>query len=328
MKKMTDLLSDYFHDNCSREDEIAIEKWLAENGGDEVDEAFQKILSEIRVDDATLAREGFEKFRQRIGSARSSSSAERLRRTARLLQRVAALLFIPLLALSGYLFLKDNPQQMEWNDITIPNGTQQALTLSDGTVLHLNAGTRVIYPAQFTGDKREIFINGEVFADVAKDPDKPFIISAGDIQVEVLGTQFNFRAYNNLETVEVALVEGAVLFETENSQQERLKAGEMVQYNRTTRQINRELFLTHQYKSPSKNEGFYFSNLTLGDIAKELEYYFDTDIVILDDEFNSNRYVAYFTNNETLDEILSDLNVDGKMMIKQSQNMIFIDKRH
>ena len=130
---------------------------------------------------------------------------------------------------------------MEWNDITIPNGTQQALTLSDGTVLHLNAGTRVIYPAQFTGDKREIFINGEVFADVAKDPDKPFIISAGDIQVEVLGTH-HFRAYNNLETVEVALVEGAVLFETENSQQERLKAGEMVQYNRTTRQINRELF--------------------------------------------------------------------------------------
>ena len=52
----------------------------------------------------------------------------------------------------------------------------QTLTLSDGTKLHVNSGTRVIYPSDFTEDKREIFVSGELFADVAKDPDKAFII--------------------------------------------------------------------------------------------------------------------------------------------------------
>ena len=166
-----------------------------------------------------------------------------------------------------------------------------------------------------------------MYADVAKNPEKPFIISAGDIHVEVLGTQFNFRAYNNLETVEVALVEGAVLFGTKDNRVERLTAGEMVQYNRSTQQMYKEQFLTHQYKSPSKKEGFYFSNLPLGEILKELEYYFDEQIVLLDNELDETLFVAYFTNNETLDEILSDLNVDGRMTITRSRDMIFIDKR-
>lgn len=84
-------------------------------------------------------------------------------------------------------------------------GMHQTLTLSDGTTLHVNSGTRVIYPSDFTENKREIFVSGELFADVAKDPDKPFIISAGDVHVQVLGTKFNLRAYENIETVEVAL---------------------------------------------------------------------------------------------------------------------------
>ena len=60
---------------------------------------------------------------------------------------------------------------------------------------------------------------------MAKDPDKPFIISAGDVHVQVLGTKFNLRAYENIETVEVALVEGSVLFKTPTHPNEILKKG-------------------------------------------------------------------------------------------------------
>jgi transmembrane sensor len=326
MEKIMKLINDYFYNKCSQEEEVEVQKWLAEQGDKNVDEAFQKIIAEIKVEDTARTQESFERFKQRVEAYKRSVAKERMRRNVRMLQRVAAILFLPLLCLLGVLYFNQE-KQIEWNDLTIPHGMQQTLALSDGTVLHLNAGTRVIYPTEFIGDKREIFINGEMYADVAKNPEKPFIISAGDIHVEVLGTQFNFRAYNNLETVEVALVEGAVLFGTKDNRVERLTAGEMVQYNRSTQQMYKEQFLTHQYKSPSKKEGFYFSNLPLGDILKELEYYFDEQIVLLDNELDKTLFVAYFTNNETLDEILSDLNVDGRMTITRSRDMIFIDKR-
>jgi transmembrane sensor len=326
MEKIMKLINDYFYNKCSQEEEVEVQKWLAEQGDKNVDEAFQKIIAEIKVEDTARTQESFERFKQRVEAYKRSVAKERMRRNVRMLQRVAAILFLPLLCLLGVLYFNQE-KQIEWNDLTIPHGMQQTLALSDGTVLHLNAGTRVIYPTEFIGDKREIFINGEMYADVAKNPEKPFIISAGDIHVEVLGTQFNFRAYNNLETVEVALVEGAVLFGTKDNRVERLTAGEMVQYNRSTQQMYKEQFLTHQYKSPSKKEGFYFSNLPLGDILKELEYYFDEQIVLLDNELDETLFVAYFTNNETLDEILSDLNVDGRMTITRSRDMIFIDKR-
>lgn len=326
MEKIMKLINDYFYNKCSQEEELEVQKWLAEQGDKNVDEAFQKIIAEIKVEDTARTQESFERFKQRVEAYKRSVAKERMRRNVRMLQRVAAILFLPLLCLLGVLYFNQE-KQIEWNDLTIPHGMQQTLALSDGTVLHLNAGTRVIYPTEFIGDKREIFINGEMYADVAKNPEKPFIISAGDIHVEVLGTQFNFRAYNNLETVEVALVEGAVLFGTKDNRVERLTAGEMVQYNRSTQQMYKEQFLTHQYKSPSKKEGFYFSNLPLGDILKELEYYFDEQIVLLDNELDETLFVAYFTNNETLDEILSDLNVDGRMTITRSRDMIFIDKR-
>ena len=323
MKITNDILKDYFYDKCSHEEEIEIQKWLTENDNDQVDQRFREIISEIQVEDRELSQKAFLKFQEATQPKQVRTLQPKFRRTIRWTQRVAAVLFIPLLFLAGYLLL-NKKADMHWNDITVPHGMQQILTLSDGTRLHVNSGTRVIYPSDFTEDKREIFVSGELFAEVAKNPDKPFIISAGDVHVQVLGTKFNLRAYGNLETVEVALVEGSVLFKTPAHPNEILKKGEMIQYNRTSQKIVRDTFLANLYKCPAKNEGFYFSNLPLNDIVKELEYYFDTRIIILDQKLGDSNYIAYFTNGETLDEILSNLNTDGQMSITQSQGVIMI----
>ena len=323
MKVTNDILKDYFYDKCSHEEEIEIQKWLTENDNNLMDQSFREIISEIQIEDHELSQKAFQKFQKAIQPKQVRILRPRLQHSIRWMQRVAAVLFIPLLFLAGYLLL-NKKANTHWNDITVPHGMHQTLTLSDGTKLHVNSGTRVIYPSDFTEDKREIFVSGELFADVAKDPDKPFIISAGDVHVQVLGTKFNLRAYENIETVEVALVEGSVLFKTPTHPNEILKKGEMIQYNRASQKIVRETFLANLYKCPSKSEGFYFSNLPLSDIVKELEYYFDTRIIILDQKLADSNYIAYFTNGETLDEILSNLNTDGQMSITRSQGVIMI----
>lgn len=323
MKVTNDILKDYFYDKCSHEEEIEIQKWLTENDNDQVDQRFREIISEIQMEDRELSQKAFLKFQEATHPRQVRTLQPKFRRTIHRIQQVAAVLFIPLLLLAGYLLL-NKKANTHWNDITVPHGMHQTLTLSDGTRLHVNSGTRVIYPSEFTEDKREIFVSGELFAEVAKNPGKPFIISAGDVHVQVLGTKFNLRAYGNIETIEVALVEGSVLFKTPTHPNELLTKGEMIQYNRISQKIVRDTFLANMYKCPAKNEGFYFSNLPLSDIVKELEYYFDTRIIILDQKLADSNYIAYFTNGETLDEILSNLNTDGQMSITRSQGVIMI----
>lgn len=97
-----------------------------------------------------------------------------------------------------------------FNQIIVPKGKYSQLTLSDGTRMHVNSGTRVVYPRVFTDNRREIYVEGEIYLDVAHDKSKPFVVKTHQFDVEVLGTSFNVNAYKGNEQAEVVLVEGAV----------------------------------------------------------------------------------------------------------------------
>lgn len=89
-------------------------------------------------------------------------------------------------------------------------GEQKAITLSDGTEIRLNAGSQIRYPKHFNGQTREITLIGEAYFNVSKDPEKPFIIHTEHIDIKVLGTVFNVKAYPEDETTEAALISGSV----------------------------------------------------------------------------------------------------------------------
>ena len=80
----------------------------------------------------------------------------------------------------------------------------------DGTRLLLKAGSRITYPSEFKSDRRQIFLDGEVFAEVSKNPHRSFVITSGQVSVKVLGTKFDFRAYSSSKSSEIALAEGSV----------------------------------------------------------------------------------------------------------------------
>ena len=88
------------------------------------------------------------------------------------------MLVVPLLC-AVWLLYADRKPEAEWLEQQVPYGEMASLTLPDGTQLHLNSGSRITYPSAFTGKERRIFVEGEIFADVAKDPRKPFIIQSG-----------------------------------------------------------------------------------------------------------------------------------------------------
>lgn len=106
----------------------------------------------------------------------------------------------------------DTPDQnaVTYNTIETPRGGQYQLTLGDGTVVWLNAGSSLKYPTAFTGKERTVELTGEAYFQVAKNKERPFSVAVNGMKVEVLGTHFNVMAYHDENTIETTLLEGSV----------------------------------------------------------------------------------------------------------------------
>ncbi|WP_164121933.1 FecR family protein [Sphingobacterium sp. xlx-130] len=104
------------------------------------------------------------------------------------------------------------PSDMSHRELVIetPKGTICKIKLSDGTIVHLNASSKITYPAKFANNERKVRIDGEAIFEVAKDVNKPFFVHTQVSTVKVLGTQFNVRSYSNESCHMVTLLEGSV----------------------------------------------------------------------------------------------------------------------
>lgn len=118
-------------------------------------------------------------------------------------------------------------EEVKYNRLLVPLGKHIRLALSDGSVLDVNAGSEVVYPTVFPEDKREIFVNGEIFIDVKKtDKGTPFVVRTSRCDVRVLGTAFNVRAYDSDARTEVVLQRGVVEVEDRHKQVVQMKPDE------------------------------------------------------------------------------------------------------
>ncbi|MBS0028883.1 FecR family protein [Chitinophaga sp. 22321] len=97
-----------------------------------------------------------------------------------------------------------------FNTLMVPYGRRSRVQLEDGTVVLLNAGSRLVYPASFKENKREVYLEGEAFFDIAPNAQSPFFVYASGIETEVLGTSFNISAYPDDAQQSLVLATGSV----------------------------------------------------------------------------------------------------------------------
>jgi len=165
--------------------------------------------------------------------------------------------------------IKDNPK---FNQLKVPFGKRAFLKLSDGTSLWVNTGTTVTYPTKFTKDKREIYVVGEVFAEVFHDAERPFIIKTEKLDVQVLGTVFNVSAYKEDKQTNVVLVSGSVNVKPKNGKTTIIKPNQLFAYTdkeSTLRNVEVENYT-------SWHEGNYiFHNEPIENILLRLSRYYD-----------------------------------------------------
>ena len=171
-------------------------------------------------------------------------------------------------------------EQMVYNSISTPKGRQFQLILPDGTKVWLNAASSLKYPTHFSGNERKVEIKGEAYFEVAKNAQKPFIVTLPQgAEVRVLGTHFNINAYDNEPAIKTTLLEGAVKVSSMvNGQSSMLKPGEQAVLKE-----NSPLTIHH---SPDlekvmawKNGVFNFEDATLQEVMHQLERWYDIEVV-------------------------------------------------
>lgn len=196
-------------------------------------------------------------------------------------------------------------ETLTYNTLTVPYGKRFEIQLSDGTVVHLNSGTSLKYPVKFiSGKNREVYLNGEAFFSVAKDPKHPFIVNAENLDVEVFGTEFNVSAYPEDNTTDVVLVEGSVGMSNHKVEEKTmLTPGTKGTLNKNNFSIATSKVNTKIYTSWMQG-GLFFRNMPFKNIAKKLERQYNMKVVITNKQLENETFNANF-NEEPIETILS-----------------------
>lgn len=211
-------------------------------------------------------------------------------------------------------------------------GTKSTITLTDGSKVWLNADSKLQYPEVFSGNLREVYLNGEAFFEVTKNPSRPFIIHLANGTVRVLGTSFNIRAYDNEETVETSVSTGKVAFipkyTTPAKKQDTIfiTPNNKVRYSPSAHFIKLESTIAAEDKAWTEGK-LTFKGITLQEIAIELERNFGKKVTFLDDAPKTYRLTGSFQNN-SLEEIMYYLTQtkDFNYTITNSELLIAVDK--
>jgi len=310
------LLPGYLSADVSDKDRVIIDEWRNESSENEA-----LYLENLKAWEAMTLLDEMEQFNSfealrtvntRIDQSDSSKWWVSL-------QRVAAILLLPLLVYSGYLTLrnislKNLPvEQVLMQTVSSRQGMVTQFALADGTKVWLNSGSELQFPTRFDGDKREVMLKGEAFFEVTKNEKQPFRVNASELKVEVLGTSFNVVNFDGDTQSEVVLVTGKVALSSENGQIKKMygtiHSGQRAIYEKGQQKVYTQEVDVDKYVS-WRDGTLIFRDDSMEDVVKRLSRWFNVEIVISDPEIKKYIYKATF-RNENLVQVLNLLKLSA-----------------
>jgi len=327
----------YFSGNCSEEEKVLIEDWL--NQSPDIQAVFEEFdqvwkVTGVEIDNETVNIEkdwielnkrisAFESINDEINSTQFSISKKLVYFGA----RIAAVLVIAF----GFLFFfnqiksKSVPVTI---DYTATDLQQAPLVLADGSKVFLNKGSEINYPEEFASDNRRIDFEGGAFFDVAHNPEKPFIITVGELEMEVLGTTFNLCTCPNSDEVVLSLETGKVRFSSMNAEDGTVKEqviltpGQKGIFNKKTGLISRTDIKNRNYLA-WKTGVLVFDKTSLDEVISTIEQTYNIKI-ISDKSFADLCLTARF-ENEKPEAIFQSLHTIFGIQYSIDGNTVFLN---
>jgi transmembrane sensor len=255
------------------------------------------------------------------------------RNVFRILTKVAAVLFIPLLLSSLFYFTKqlnrnEETKRISYSEIYTPMAAKTKFLLPDSSIVWLNSGSSLKYPTSFTGKTREVSLTGEGYFEVSENPELPFVVKTAKMNVTALGTSFNLMAYPDDQEVKATLVTGGVKVDKISTGTSlNLKPSSQVVLDTKTGKMLVSQVDTCFYIS-WKDGKLIFRNEPLEDVAHKLERWFNCKIYIEDSRLKNFRYTGNI-EMETLREMLELINITTpvKSTYNQETREIWLEPR-
>lgn len=233
----------------------------------------------------------------------------RLQKRKRLFFRAAAVL-LPVLFLLGQLWYVDKRIDLfagtSYEEVYVPKGERMQLVFQDGSKALLNAETRIKYPRKFGFSQRKVELEGEAFFEISPNKGRPFVVDLKEVNVKVLGTTFNVKAYPADPDIFVTLETGKVELADNISRLAYLKPGEKATYNRETGVCKISRPENIEQNSAWKRNQIMFHNTPLPEVITILSRRYDVQFEVTDSAVLHYTYTLTSTNQK-LGPILKDL---------------------
>jgi transmembrane sensor len=207
----------------------------------------------------------------------------------------------------------NDKERPTYNTLFVPYGKRTKLFLSDGSLVWLNSGSKLIYPARFKGDKREVYMEGEAIFEVALNEEKPFFVITESQKVRVLGTVFGVSSYTDEKAISTILKSGSVEINYYKSsvndeplEKIRITPGTKASFNRDDNSIVSEKVDVDSHFS--WKEGFFvFKKDDLAYIMKRISRYYNIKINVTDGVPVGETFSGYLNLNEDVESVLQSI---------------------
>lgn len=213
------------------------------------------------------------------------------------------------------------------NTLIVPRGGEYSLVLSDSTKIYVNSMSKLVYPVRFDTDRRNVRLEGEAYFEVQKDAGRPFVISVNGMEINVLGTSFNVKAYPDEINVLTTLVEGKVQINASGSTDDKwtLYPNQQAIFNKA--QNNAVIHKVDARKYMQWTNGKYmFSHQSLDEIMQTLSRWYDFSYSFTDESLKSIRFGGGFNKYEKIDPILDIIAQTGKVKVSLKGKEIVFSK--
>ena len=218
-----------------------------------------------------------------------------------------------------------NVDELRFNELEIPRGGEYKVRLADGTLVYLNSATRMKYPVKFDEKERKVYLSGEAYFEVAKDPERPFFVEMEGVEVRVYGTSFNVNTHQkgNVQTV---LVKGSIGVKVLSSGMESvIRPGQMAEFKQGNTKVDVKDVNVAVY-TDWKDGIFRFENQRLEDILTVLSNWYDVDVFYQTPSVKELHFSGYMERYKDVRVILDAITLSTGVTFSIQGKTIIVSK--
>jgi len=308
--------------NADEKNKIA--DWLGQSAGNK---KLYADLKEIWLSTGTQNNSDNYHLEDAIRNFREQISREKYRLINQInyrqfLKYAAILVLILSLPFSYFLGVRNSGPDNSTTTVSCAFGDKSSIILPDSSRVWLNSGSKLTFNSDFKSGARKVFLEGEAFFSVSKDIEHPFRVKTTDIDIEVLGTKFNVKAYNEENSVSTTLVEGSLEISSQY-QHTRIKPDQKLVFSKESKIMALREISDTSADTEWKDGRLVFRDESLAELAPKLRRWFDVDIIFADEPVKKRRFTGVL-ERESILEVISYFDLSKFVVCRIQGNKIII----